>query len=258
MIKIKAPNFNLQYTLECGQFFHYTKLNNIEYLVIIKDNAIKIKQQDDILYINKLSNISEEQIREFFNLDIDYISIIDYIIKKDPNLENIISKYWGLRIINQDITECIFSFILSSFNSIKKVQMSVNLLSSNLGHEIENGIFAFPKLDILKDASDNLLYLSKTGFRGKYIKDTAKIIFCNNIDLYRKDYDIKKTLMSFPGIGDKISDCIMLYSYKFYNVFPKDIWILRFLKDNKDYHKRFKHYAGWAQVYIYSNMRYLE
>ena len=58
MIKIKAPNFNLQYTLECGQFFHYTKLNNIEYLVIIKDNAIKIKQQDDILYINKLSNIS--------------------------------------------------------------------------------------------------------------------------------------------------------------------------------------------------------
>ena len=257
-MRIEAKDFNLKYTLECGQFFHFKKLEGDTYIVVIKDKMVKIKQNKDILYIESFPKISENEIREFFNLNIDYKEIIDYLIKKDPNLEKMITQYFGLRIINQDIEECLFSYILSSFNSVKKVMLSVDLLSAYLGEKIKNDIFAFPTIDKLKNANIETLKLAKTGFRANYIKNTANIILERDIDLYKKEDNIKDTLMSFPGIGDKISDCIMLYSYRLYNVFPKDVWILRFLERKNSYPEIFQKYGGWAQIYIYSSMRYRE
>ena len=255
MIKIQAKDFNLKHTLESGQFFHFTKLDNDTYIIVIKDKIVKIYQKSDSLYIDSFPKISGDEINNFFNLNTNYHSIINYISKKDKELENMISKYYGLRIINQDIEECIFSYILSSFNNIKKIQSSVKLLSTYLGDEIKDGIFAFPTVEVLKNAKDDILKLSKTGFRGKYIKESARIMFHNNIDYNKKDEDIKKILLTLPGIGEKVSDCIMLYSLKRYNVFPKDIWIKRYIKEKEDYEKKFKKYRGWAQLYIYSSMR---
>jgi N-glycosylase/DNA lyase len=92
--------------------------------------------------------------------------------------------------------------------------------------------------------------------------------------------EAKKVLMSFDhGIGNKVADCVLLFSLDKLEAFPVDIWIARAMtqlykkhfrsdlirrirRDRrvspKDYevlsdfgHQYFGQYAGYAQEYLY-------
>ena len=43
---------------------------------------------------------------------------------------------------------------------------------------------------------------------------------------------IKETLLTLPGVGPKVADCIMLFStLKCLDVFPVDVWVRRVMND---------------------------
>ncbi len=257
---IKTEDFNLYYTLDAGQNFNFSKIDKERYRGVIKSYAIIISQKKDILKIESYPKIPEEVIREYFNLDIDYKNII-LKIKKDKNLKNTVEKYRGLRIIKQDEYECLFSYIISSYNSIKKIKYTYEYLSKTLGERIIDDFYTFPKTEILKNTDLNILKEGKLGYRDKYIKNTAKIIYENNINLYEYKYfeydKVKEELKKFPGIGDKVAECTMLYSMNFHNAFPKDRWIKKYLSsDNQNFDINiYSGYAGWAQLFIFLDIR---
>src|SRR3989338_11495471 len=39
--------------------------------------------------------------------------------------------------------------------------------------------------------------------------------------------DAKEKVMELPGVGNKVADCILLFSCGFYEAFPVDVWIHR-------------------------------
>lgn len=47
-----------------------------------------------------------------------------------------------------------------------------------------------------------------------------------------KDTEIlREKLMTLPGVGGKVADCIMLFGLKRFNVFPVDVWVRRVMNE---------------------------
>ena len=42
---------------------------------------------------------------------------------------------------------------------------------------------------------------------------------------------IREELLKLDGVGEKVADCIMLFSLKRYDVFPIDVWVRRVMND---------------------------
>ena len=94
--------------------------------------------------------------------------------------------------------------------------------------------FVFPKPRTLANASINDLQECGLGYRTKYVKDTSFFVDTGEIDfdyLKKTDYQtVKESLLKLPGIGDKVADCIMLFSLEKLEAFPLDTWILKILQ----------------------------
>ena len=99
------------------------------------------------------------------------------------------------------------------------------------------------------------------------------MIINDNIELEKlKKYDtlkLKKILLSFKGVGNKVADCILLFSCGKSEVFPIDVWVEKVMKklyfDNKEDVTKaqileyactnFKQYSGIVQQHLFYNIR---
>jgi N-glycosylase/DNA lyase len=83
---------------------------------------------------------------------------------------------------------------------------------------------------------------------------------------YLKDcgYDnARDRLMRIPGVGPKVSDCILLFSMGYYEAFPVDVWVKRIMqyfyvapdvslkKIGEFAMAKFGPLAGFAQEYLF-------
>ena len=72
-------------------------------------------------------------------------------------------------------------------------------------------------------------------------------------------------LMLNDGIGPKVASCILLFSYKKYDVFPIDTWVKKFMKEDyniegeqnikKFTSETYKEYSGLAIQYMFNYKR---
>jgi N-glycosylase/DNA lyase len=72
------------------------------------------------------------------------------------------------------------------------------------------------------------------------------------------DEDLKETLLSFYGVGDKVASCTMLFGFGRLNTFPIDVWIRRALEQKYRSgfpFERYKPYNGIMQQYIFEYYR---
>jgi N-glycosylase/DNA lyase len=176
---------------------------------------------------------------------------------------------YGIRILNQECFEMIISFITSANNRIPMIKKCIENMSRMWGKPIEyNGktYYGFPEVSKIAQASISELESAGTGFRAKYIKDTAEKIYeNNNIDYIRSlnDDECHNELMKFNGIGPKVADCIMLFSMQKHSAFPVDVWVKRAmihfylapdvsLNKIRDFgRKKFNNLSGFAQQYLF-------
>ena len=116
MIKIKVNNFNLKDTVTCGQIFRFIEEND-SFIIILKDRVVKLKQENDNLYVtsNNEENL-ENVIKYYLDLNRDYEKINNKIILNNPDLKSSIEKSNGLKMIQQDKFETIISYIISANN----------------------------------------------------------------------------------------------------------------------------------------------
>jgi N-glycosylase/DNA lyase len=262
-----VKEFNLQKTLESGQIFHYKKVEGDAYLVATGKKALFVKQKEEKLYF---SGASKEEIKNIFGLNDDLNKIYKEITKngKDKILVNAIKKFSGTRIIQQDPFECLISYILSINSNIPRIKKNVEDLCAKYGEEVKINSYSinlFPSFERLKNVSLEEFEKLRFGFRAKFIKQTISLL--PKIDLYslqNKNFEeAKKELMSLPGVGEKVAECVLLYSFKKIEAFPVDIWMKRIMrkyylkkeatiKEIKEFAKNyFGKYAGYAQLYLF-------
>jgi len=109
--------------------------------------------------------------------------------------------------------------------------------------EFENQeFFLFPKPENLANALINEIQSCGVGYRAKFIKEAAKRVTQKKIDfeyLKKCSYnEAKKEIYQIPGVGNKVADCIMLFSLNKLESFPLDRWMIRILE--KYYSNKFE------------------
>ena len=158
-------------------------------------------------------------------------------ISKDKIVKKAIKHAPELRITRQDPFQCYISFIASANSNIVKIRMCLEKLCRRFGTKIQfknKDFFLFPKPQSLADATLQELQSCGLGYRSSYVMDASRAVLSGEINfnfLKKTDYQTaKESLVKIPGIGNKVADCIMLYSLEKLEAFPLDVWMLKILE----------------------------
>jgi len=192
----------------------------------------------DILKINKngvIKSIRNSK-TDFFRNN-DNIQEIIKSISKDKTVKKAVKEYEGLRIFKQDPFQCMISFIISSNSNIQKIKSSLEKITRKFGTKVKiegKEFFVFPKPEKIGNASINEIKACGVGYRASFVKEAAKMVTLKKINfeyLEKCDYnEAKKNICSVPGIGNKVADCIMLFSLNKLEAFPLDTWMIKILE----------------------------
>ena len=267
MCEIETISFNSEYfndlsTLDCGQIFRFTKLEQ-GFMVLSKDKCAIIQTKDAITTIKCRKN-DKDYFINFFDLARDYKSICDS------------AKQENVSILNQDKEETLFSFIISQNNNIPRIKGIIEKLCTALGEKKEFlGIeyYSFPTADKMAEMDLSFYQSIGLGYRARYILNLAQML---NNGLKLDEFcslstpNLRKKLTSILGVGNKVADCVILFGYHKTDSFPVDTWIDKvyhqdFLGEQKDrikiaeeLTKRFGENAGYYQQYLFYHKRLIE
>lgn len=270
-------DFNLTHIFECGQCFRWNKEEDGTYTGVVADKLLNVGQVGNTVYFNNMSlDNYETTIKTYFDLDTDY-SKIKNEINKDEIMNAAIEFGNGIRILNQDEWETTISFMISANNRIPMIKKVIENLSQSFGNYIcsfrGKDYYTFPTPQQLANAPLCDIQDCKSGFRSPRIKDAAirfleekDIVYSIKDKTYEEGLNYLKTYM---GIGDKVANCILLFSMKQFSTFPVDVWVRRVMQtlyvdkdtNDKDIRKfaedKFGKYSGYAQQYLFYYAREL-
>ena len=240
MIKIKLNKpFDLENTLTCGQIFRFYKQDNFSYDVILDDRVVNLSVDNNVLFVESNEEKElENKIKKYLDLENDYSIIDNYLVSKDKNIKNAVEFSKGLNMINQSHFETFMEYIISANNSVTNIANAVNNISKKYGKKVifnKKEYYLFPSYTDLKDVTIEEYRTCKVGFRDKYLYEFVKKLNENIISLDYIDslntVDALNYLMQNKGIGPKVASCILLFSYKRYDVFPIDTWVKKIMKE---------------------------
>lgn len=270
--------FSINQIAHSGQAFRWNEDENGNCTGVAYGKVISISQESDETIISGINQNEYETIWEnYFDLKRDYSKVIKALNGKDENLDKAIIYGNGIRILNQDLWEMIISFIISGNNNIPRIKKSIEAISEKYGDFIEefNGkrYFSFPTPEQLSLATVSDLRECGVGYRDSYIFKTTKAIVEKQVDLdLIKEMNIteaRKELKKLTGVGDKVADCILLFSCSKTNAFPVDTWVKKILEEYYGFEKSklkevlefaneyFGEYCGIAQQYLFYYIRSL-
>ena len=246
---------NLRLTMESGQTpeFVWNKKGDV-YFRPVGSKICELSHDKELHFTTGF----DDYVMKFLRKE-DDLNKIYKKINTDELMNNAINKYRGLRITKNDSWETIVSFICSSISNIKRIRKNVQSM-------MPNGRMLTPS-EMLKT---NLNHL-KLGFRQKYLLDAAKMIKngYNVDDVENMSHEEAiNHLTELPGVGNKVANCILLFSYDFLESFPIDTWIRKIMIkkyfDGKDVSNKkiqefaldnWGKYAGYANQYLFCYAR---
>jgi N-glycosylase/DNA lyase len=224
-----AQPFDLDLTLCCGQAFRWEKIGEWWY-GIVKDKPLKIRQVGNVL---EFENASQNLVEEYFGLSDDLPSILSKI-SKDKHVQEAIKALRGLRILRQEPWECLISYICATYKNIPAIKRMLSNLSMRFGEKtVLNGyaFYAFPTAERMAKASLKELAECGLGYRAKYVSETSRKVASGEFDiegLKKESYEkAREKLLTLPGVGLKVADCVALFSLEKLEAFPVDVWIKR-------------------------------
>jgi N-glycosylase/DNA lyase len=266
--------FDLDCTLSCGQLFRWQKQGDV-WQGVVQGSIITIRQRGRRL---SYSGAADAFLRTYFALDIDLDAILESV-DRDPVIHDAVVKHRGLRIVKQDPWECLISYICAQNANIPRIQKMIETLSAQCGDGIDPVTYAFPNPEALAMVSEPDLRRCGLGYRAPYIFETAKRVADDpgwGERISRLSFaDARNALMAFRGVGPKVADCILLFSFGRYEAFPVDVWIRKVMYSHylqnacrrdslgcREYEfiaefarRHFGRYAGYAQEYLYAAHR---
>lgn len=292
VVSLSGP-VNLKATLECGQAFRWRKAEfpghpdiPIAYRGVIGPHALVVGQTqpvtDEILVrwtgvaasgeANQGENSVSDMVRDYFAAADDVESIEAHLVTRDDVMAQAVRYGRGLRILKQDPWECLGSYVLSLNNSIPNISRIVEYLCSCYGEPAGVGEFSFPSPKAIACQEVSSLRRSKCGFRDRYLHDAANKVTSGDVDLKAIESMptplARQELMKIAGVGPKVADCVLLFSFHRLEVFPVDVWIARAVSEHylggrpvkpqearQEGERRFGDLAGYAQEYLFYWMR---
>lgn len=269
-------DFNITHIFDCGQCFRWNKEEDGSYTGVVSGKVINVSQEGSKVVFDNLTIDDYHIVKDYFDLETDYEKIKEKV-STDDIMKKAIDFGCGIRILNQDEWETMISFMISANNRIPMIKKVIENLSCNFGNFITSyrgrDYYSFPTPKQLAEADVAKIFECKAGFRAPRIKEAAERFLVEKdtiYDLKNKSYqEGLDYLKTYCGIGDKVANCILLFSMKQFDTFPVDVWVRRVMqtlyvdKDTSDKEIRrfaedkFGDFSGYAQQYLFYYAREL-
>ena len=269
-------DYDLSATLSSGQAFRWRHYDNAWHGVI-GGRWVRLRSADGFLTAQTAAPVTDwNWLIHYLQLELDLASVLS-TFPSDDAMRSAVTSCHGLRLLRQDPWECLASFILSSTKQIVQIQQIVSLLCERYGESIETPpdyevLNSFPSPAQIAALTEADLRACKMGFRAPYLLATARLIADGTLNLAGLEQlsiaEAREQLLTSPGVGPKIADCVLLFAYGFPTAFPVDVWVMKALRElyfpkrrpNLKKLQRFTEsyfgcHAGYAQQYLFHYMR---
>ena len=268
--------FDLDLTLKSGQVFRW-RFDQGWWSGFIGTELFFLRQMDGGLEVitDSLNNTDITLYLEwFFRFDDDLATVYNDL-SSDILVADACKAYEGMRLLRQDPWECLIGFISSTASNIPRIARVQERLASELGRPVlMNGMRrnAFPDPTTLSMVGEPVLRELGLGYRARYVGLVSTKIASGEFilsELEQLDYvSGRKKLLTLPGVGVKVADCVQLFAFGKLESFPIDRWVRRALEQwyfggrktsdqvLSDWAQGvFSPWAGYAQQYLFFRSR---
>ena len=248
---------DLQATLESGQVFRW-QWNDYGYWGMVGPHAYALRQAEGGLLFRSSApsvTVAETALHDFLRLDDDLEAICNEMAVDKPLAETV-AQHRGLRLLRQDPWECLASFVCSSVSNIPRISSNLHAVAKAYGEPVlldGHHLYRFPGPEKLAEAGKGALLDLGLGFHARYLAQIAQLVAESHVDLMalrQVSYsEAKAALMKLPGVGEKIADCVLVFSLDKLEGFPIDRWVRRVLVEWYGHHEkaRYGELLAWAQ-----------
>jgi N-glycosylase/DNA lyase len=176
---------------------------------------------------------------------VDGESILTHLLRLDDDLTAIYDatddgallsraydRYRGLRLVRDPAFPCLISFICSAQMRVSRIFGMQRSLRESYGTPVELGdrtLYAYPTPEALAARTEDELRELSLGYRAPYVQRTAEMVASGEAhpdDARGLPYEeAREALTQFVGVGDKVADCVLLFSLGYLQAIPLDTWI---------------------------------
>jgi N-glycosylase/DNA lyase len=244
------------------------------YCTVVDGEVIRVRQHHDRLEWQGTTDV-EPTVRRLLRLDDDLETILD-AAPSDPMLEAAYEYARGLRIVADQPFGTLISFICSPQMRVSRIHDMVTAITRTYGdaHQVEGRTYhAVPRPEALAATTEADLRELGLGYRAPYVQQTAELVAADEAhpeDARPLAYEEARDYLSqFVGVGEKVADCVLLFSLDHLEAVPLDTWIRTAIEEyypecaHDDYaetsraiRERFGgKYAGYIQTYVFHHLR---
>ena len=258
-----VTDYDLAQTFLCGQAFRFDEYEG-GFRGFIEKQLCQVTLEGTTIAVELVYGTPTDdlavKIGEFLSLDMDYTALKKQF-SQDETVAKAIEFAPGIRVLNQDFFETLITFIISQNNNIPRIKQLCDRLGERYGTKVGES-WAFPTAEQMKDITEQDYKEMKFGFRAKYLADAVAKVLDGTIDekvVKSLSYkEAQEYLMQIKGVGPKVADCVLLFSCRQYESFPKDVWIKKAMAQlfPNGFPQCCKGYEGIAQQYIFHYARF--
>lgn len=255
----RPAELRLHATLANGQAFNWARLGadasdtSRPWVGVIGERVILLREDDAHVDFCCPSSPDEcpERLREvlgaYFQLEQPLAALYAQWRSADERTSAVLDALPGLRILRQEPTECLFSFICSSNNNIGRITGILARLRAAYGRNIPivdprpfqmaastesvPAFFTFPSVERLAAVPDAELRALGLGYRARYIRETAALLLEKGGTQWllgqrgRPRDEVQAALIELSGVGCKVADCVALFSLDQPATIPVDVHV---------------------------------
>ena len=277
--------FDLQSTVESGQTFLWRREDGPTYeqsgahggsgwyATVHDGEVVRVRQRDGVLEWEATTD-AEPILLERLRLDDDLPAILE-AAPADPLFDQARETYPGMRLVRDPVFPCLVSFICSAQMRVARIYRMQTDLARTFGEPVAfdgETYYAYPEPERLAAATESELRDLGLGYRAPYVRESAALYADGVVDpatVREMDYeDAREALQAFVGVGQKVADCVLLFSLDHLEAVPLDTWIQRAIGEHypdcekgkyadtsRAIRERFGPCPGYVQTYVFHYLR---
>jgi N-glycosylase/DNA lyase len=280
--------FDLQSTLESGQSYLWWRADGRDfeeapyggdgwYLTTTRATGepavVRARQHEGRIEWESTVD-AESVLRDRLRLD-DDLPAIRAATADDDLLAAAYDAYRGMRLVRDPPFGSLVSFICSAQMRVRRIHGMQQSLRETFGTPVAfdgETYHAYPTPEALAAADESELRALNLGYRAPYVRRTAEMVRdgADPAGAAPLPYeDARDHLTQFVGVGEKVADCVLLFSLGFLEAVPLDTWIRKTIAeyypdcDRGSYRETSRairerlggEYAGYAQTYVFHYLR---
>ena len=226
-LSINQP-FRLDETLACGQGHRWLDRGDGWHEGVRGTDLIRIRQTAAGLEFTGASDEQAERqwLHRHFRLDDDVDSIHSELAQRDPVIGGLLERHSGVLVMRVDPWECLVFFILSANNNIPRIQRDMERIADAFGERVGGsrpGPATLGRDPALAGLMALRLGLDKHAkLHRAALAVSARRVNPKALTLEPSHQSVTETLRALDGVGDKVANCVALFSLEQLDAFPVD------------------------------------